>query len=105
MPSPPGRNSRQPEKITYSHQLESPAVKGKFGDRYISGDYRFMDTWRRMGNQWLAVARQQTRVAGPPAAEANAKSPEEVRRLRKVRSDASLAESIAELRNQSGRNL
>jgi hypothetical protein len=42
------------------------AVKGKLGNRDISGNYRFMDTWRKKDGQWFAVARQQTRVAVPP---------------------------------------
>jgi hypothetical protein len=42
------------------------AVKGKFGNRDISGSYRFMDTWQKEGGRWIAVARQQTRVANTP---------------------------------------
>jgi hypothetical protein len=37
-------------------------VAGQYNGRDISGDYRFMDTWLYQGKQWLAVARQQTRV-------------------------------------------
>jgi ketosteroid isomerase-like protein len=51
------------------------AVKGKFGDRDITGDYRFMDTFRRTGKEWSAVARQQTRVAVPPPAGGGAGKP------------------------------
>ncbi|MES2791044.1 MAG: tyrosinase family protein [Planctomycetota bacterium] len=41
-------------------------VEGKLGTRDLKGEYRFMDTWSHNGKQWLAVARQQTRVAAPP---------------------------------------
>ncbi len=41
------------------------SVAGKLGERDITGDYRFMDTWQYQGRQWLAVARQQTKVATP----------------------------------------
>jgi hypothetical protein len=41
------------------------SVVGKVGERDITGDYRFMDTWQYQGKQWLAVARQQTKVATP----------------------------------------
>jgi hypothetical protein len=41
-------------------------VKGKFGDRDISGPYQFTDTWVRQDGHWLSVARQQTRIATPP---------------------------------------
>jgi FtsP/CotA-like multicopper oxidase with cupredoxin domain/peroxiredoxin/ketosteroid isomerase-like protein len=37
-------------------------VKGAFDGRNISGNYRFMDTWRLMGEQWRAVSRQQTKA-------------------------------------------
>ncbi|HEV3298206.1 MAG TPA: DUF4440 domain-containing protein [Planctomycetaceae bacterium] len=46
-------------------------VVGKHGTRDISGDYRFMDTWKYDGSQWLAVARQQTKVLPPPPASAS----------------------------------
>ena len=42
-------------------------VRGKLGARDISGPYQFTDTWLKQGGRWLAVARQQTRVAPPPA--------------------------------------
>jgi hypothetical protein len=41
------------------------SVAGKLGDRDITGDYRFMDSWQYQNKQWLAVARQQTKVAAP----------------------------------------
>ena len=41
------------------------SVKGTFGDRDISGEYQFTDTWVKQGGRWLAVARQQTGIAGP----------------------------------------
>lgn len=44
------------------------SVKGRFGELDISGDYRFMDTFRRAANGWLAVARQQTRVMASASA-------------------------------------
>ena len=40
-------------------------VKGRFGDRDISGPYQFTDTWVKQGGRWLAAARQQTRIATP----------------------------------------
>jgi len=42
-------------------------VKGKFGDRDISGSYQFTDSWLKQNGQWLALARQQTKIATPPA--------------------------------------
>jgi ketosteroid isomerase-like protein len=42
-----------------SSQVE---VMGKFGGRDISGTYQFTDTWVKQGEQWLAAARQQTRM-------------------------------------------
>jgi hypothetical protein len=42
-------------------------VEGKFGPRNISGAYQFTDTWRETGGRWLALARQQTRVASSDA--------------------------------------
>jgi hypothetical protein len=41
------------------------SVVGKLGDRDITGDYRFMDSWQYQNKTWLAVARQQTKVAAP----------------------------------------
>ena len=46
-------------------------VRGKLGERDITGDYRFMDTWRLIGQKWLAVARQQTRITPTPSAGQN----------------------------------
>jgi len=40
-------------------------VKGKFGDRDISGPYQFTDTWVKLGGHWLAAARQQTQARKP----------------------------------------
>jgi hypothetical protein len=40
-------------------------VVGKVGDRDINGDYRFIDTFQVQGKNWVAVARQQTRVMAP----------------------------------------
>jgi ketosteroid isomerase-like protein len=40
-------------------------VEGTFDKRDISGAYQFTDTWVKQGEQWLAAARQQTRVAKP----------------------------------------
>jgi hypothetical protein len=52
------------------HAYESSAavstlvdVKGTFDGRDISGTYRFLDAWLLTRRTWLAVARQQTRVA------------------------------------------
>jgi len=42
-------------------------VEGKLGTRDLKGEYRFMDTWTYRGDQWLAIARQQTKVAQPSA--------------------------------------
>lgn len=70
-------------------------VEGKIGERDLKGEYRFMDTWRKQKDRWLAVARQQTRVAVPPPAppagraaapaklDSRAKSPLQIRRLQK----------------------
>jgi hypothetical protein len=44
-------------------------VKGKFGDRDISGPYQFTDTWIRHDGRWLSVARQQTRITIAPKAD------------------------------------
>lgn len=41
-------------------------VKGKFGDRDISGPYQFTDTWISQDGRWLSVARQQTRITTAP---------------------------------------
>jgi hypothetical protein len=41
------------------------SVAGKLGDRDITGDYRFMDSFQVQNKSWLAVARQQTKVAAP----------------------------------------
>jgi ketosteroid isomerase-like protein len=39
------------------------AVKGKFGDRDITGGYQFTDSWvRGEDGNWRALARQQTRI-------------------------------------------
>ena len=38
-------------------------VAGQYAGRDIDGSYRFLDDWLFQGKQWLAVARQQTRVA------------------------------------------
>src|SRR5262249_1200406 len=43
------------------------SVKGTFGGRDISGPYQFTDTWVKQGDDWLASARQQTRILPPPA--------------------------------------
>jgi FtsP/CotA-like multicopper oxidase with cupredoxin domain/peroxiredoxin len=60
-------------------------VKGKLGDRDISGNYRFMDTWRFADGRWLAVARQQTRAPDTHATFAaptgNAQQPTPYQRL------------------------
>lgn len=52
------------------HSYESSAavstlvtVKGSYDGRDISGTYRFLDAWSLTRRTWLAVARQQTRVA------------------------------------------
>jgi uncharacterized protein len=42
-------------------------VRGKLGTRDISGPYQFTDTWLKRGGRWLAIGRQQTGVALPPA--------------------------------------
>jgi Domain of unknown function (DUF4440) len=39
------------------------AVKGTYDGRDIGGAYRFLDAWLLSQRTWLAVARQQTRVA------------------------------------------
>ena len=41
------------------------SVVGKLGDRDITGDYRFLDSWQYQNKTWVAVARQQTKVAAP----------------------------------------
>jgi hypothetical protein len=38
-------------------------VKGTYDGRDIGGTYRFLDAWLLSQRAWLAVARQQTRVA------------------------------------------
>lgn len=50
-------------------------VEGKLGSRDLQGDYRFMDTFIYRDNHWLAVARQQTRVAVAPPDSAPASAP------------------------------
>jgi hypothetical protein len=39
------------------------SVKGSYDGRDITGNYRFLDGWLLASRKWLAVARQQTRVA------------------------------------------
>jgi hypothetical protein len=41
------------------------SVVGKLGDRDITGNYRFLDSWQYQNKTWVAVARQQTKVAAP----------------------------------------
>jgi ketosteroid isomerase-like protein len=41
------------------------ADKGKYKDQDISGDYRWTDTWAKIGGKWLLVAGQGTRIMMP----------------------------------------
>lgn len=72
-------------------------VKGKYRDRDISGDYRFMDAFKLVNSEWLAVARQQTRVAAP-APPGPTRSSKDVLRSREAFADRLRSASVGELR-------
>jgi FtsP/CotA-like multicopper oxidase with cupredoxin domain/peroxiredoxin len=81
------------------------SVKGKLGERDISGDYRFMDTLRLAKGTWLAIARQQTKVATSPASPPQTKALAVVLRIRGDRSARMEAASALELRRQATMSL